>query len=91
MNFKYTPNTLKKIEQLLDTVNYEIRYEKGSFNSGFCLLDTKKIIVINKFLDIEGKINSLIELIPTLKIDLSLINEEDQIFYDQITQKVLTQ
>ena len=31
MSFKYTPNTLKKLEELFDEARYIIRYEKGNF------------------------------------------------------------
>jgi hypothetical protein len=72
MNFKYTPNTLKKLEQLYDEARYVIRYEKGNFNSGYCVLEDKRVAVINKFLGIEGRINSLLEILPTLQV-----NEED--------------
>ncbi|MDR3678355.1 MAG: hypothetical protein P4L41_00205 [Flavipsychrobacter sp.] len=72
MNFKYTPNTLKKLEQLYEEARYVIRYEKGNFNSGYCVLEDKRVAVINKFLSIEGRINSLVEILPTLQV-----NEED--------------
>jgi len=47
-------------------------YEKGNFNSGYCVLEDKRVAVINKFLSIEGRINSLVEILPTLQV-----NEED--------------
>lgn len=72
MNLKYTPNTLKKLEQLYEEARYVIRYEKGNFNSGYCVLEDKRVAVINKFLNIEGRINSLVEILPTLQV-----NEED--------------
>ncbi len=68
MNFKYTPNTLKKLEQLYEEAHYVIRYEKGNFNSGYCVLEDKRVAVINKFLSIEGRINSLVEILPTLTV-----------------------
>ena len=72
MSFKYTPNTLKKLEQLFEEARYRVRYEKGNFNSGFCVLEDKRIAVINRFLNVEGRINALIEILPTLAV-----NEED--------------
>ncbi len=68
MSFKYTPNTLKKLEQLLDEARYIVRYEKGNFNSGYCILEERRVVVINKFLNIEGRINALIEILPTVNI-----------------------
>lgn len=72
MSFKYTPNTLKKLEQLLDEARFIVRYEKGNFNSGCCLLEERRIVVVNKFLNVEGRINALIEILPSIQI-----NEED--------------
>lgn len=72
MSFKYTPNTLKKLEQLFEEARYRVRYEKGNFNSGFCVLEDKRIAVINRFLNVEGRINALVEILPTLSV-----NEED--------------
>jgi hypothetical protein len=76
MSFKYTPNTLKKLELLLDEANYVIRYEKGNFTSGYCILEERKVVVVNKFLNIEGRINSLIEMIPHLKIEETDLSDE---------------
>jgi hypothetical protein len=72
MSFKYTPNTLKKLEQLFEEARYRVRYEKGNFNSGFCVLEDRRIAVINRFLNVEGRINALVEILPTLNV-----NEED--------------
>lgn len=68
MSFKYTVNTLKKMEQLFEEANFTIRYEKGTFNSGYCLLEERRVAVINKFLGMEGRINALIEILPSVQI-----------------------
>lgn len=60
--FKYTKHTLKKIETLFSEMAYTIRYEKGNFNSGYCIVENRKIAVINKFFDTEGRINCLLEI-----------------------------
>jgi hypothetical protein len=84
MSFKYTPNTLKKLEQLFEEMSYIIRYEKGNFNSGYCLLEEKKIVVINRFLNIEGKINALAEIVPTIVVTESDLSGEMLKFYHQL-------
>lgn len=84
MSFKYTPNTLKKLEQLFEEISYIIRYEKGNFNSGYCLLEEKKIVVINRFLNIEGKINALAEIVPTIAVNESDLSDEMLKFYHQL-------
>lgn len=84
MSFKYTPATLRKLEQLFEEANYVVRYEKGSFNSGFCILESRRVAVINKFLPIDGRINALIEIIPTLQIDPETLSSEMQKWYGQL-------
>lgn len=81
MNLKYTPNTLKKLEQLYEEANYRVRYEKGNFNSGYCIIEDKKIAVINKFLNIEGRINALIEILPTIVVNTEELSFDMQKLY----------
>lgn len=86
MSFKYTPQTLKKIESLFDEAKYVVRYEKGNFNSGYCLLEDRKIAVINKFLTIEGRINALVEILPTIDVDLEALSTEGKAFYQDLVK-----
>lgn len=81
MNVKYTPNTLKKIEQLFEEARFRIRYEKGTFASGYCLLESRQVAVINKFLNIEGRINALIEIIPSITVNKDELSEEMRKLY----------
>jgi len=60
---KYTANTLKKLEGFLETQGFTIRYEKGNFQAGYCILEDRKVIVVNKYFDITARINSLMDII----------------------------
>lgn len=80
---KYTKTTLQKLEQLLEEIGYTIRYEKGSFNSGYCLVEQKKIAVINRFFDTEGRINSLNEIVSSIEIDETMLSENSQKFLEK--------
>ena len=84
MSFKYTPNTLKKLEQLYEETNYVVRYERGNFNSGYCILEDKRVVVVNKFLSTEGRINALIEILPTILVKEEELSGEMQKFYKQM-------
>ncbi len=64
---KFTKHNLKKVEELLAELGYEVRYEKGNFQSGYCLVTHRKIAVINKYFDTEGRINSLIDIIQSVE------------------------
>lgn len=35
---KYTSTTLTKIQELVKEAGYVLRYEKGNFKSGYCIL-----------------------------------------------------
>lgn len=63
---KYTPATLKKLEDRLKEFAYEVRYEKGNFRSGYCVLEAKKVVMVNKFSTLESRIQSLIEITQQL-------------------------
>jgi hypothetical protein len=84
---KYTQAVLDKLENILSESEYIVRYERGTFQSGWCLLEQKKIVVLNKFLDTEGRINTLLELIPQIKIDYDKLTLEGQRLYESIINK----
>ena len=81
---KYTQTTLNKVEALIEEAGYIVRYERGSFQSGFCILEDRKVVVLNKFLQLEGRINTLIDLIPQLKIDAEALTPESRKWFDDI-------
>jgi hypothetical protein len=59
---KYTPQFLKKLEEVFEENGYQVRYEKGNFKSGYCIIEDRKMVVINKFAAIESRINTLVEI-----------------------------
>ena len=80
---KYTQTTLDKIDRRIEESGYIVRYERGNFQSGFCILEDRKVVVLNKFLQLEGRINTLIELVPQLKIDTETLSAESiKVFED---------
>ncbi len=88
---KYTQSTLNKLEDILAESQYTVRYERGTFQSGWCLLEAKKIVVLNKFLQVEGRINILLELITQLSIDFDKLTLESQKLYNQLlSNRLLT-
>jgi hypothetical protein len=80
---RYTKTTLQKLEALFEEIGYTIRYEKGNFNSGYCIVEHKKIAVINKFFDTEGRINSLNEILGNIAIEEDKLGEASLKFYDK--------
>ena len=84
---KYTQSTVDKLEDILGESGYVVRYERGTFQSGWCLLEARKVVVLNKFLNTEGRINTLMELIPQLAIDFDKLTHESQKLYDEVVKK----
>lgn len=85
---KYTQTTLDKLETVLEEAGYIIRYERGTFQSGYCILEQKKVVVLNKFLQLEGRINTLIDIIPQLTISEELLTPESQKTYRDVMHKM---
>lgn len=84
MNLKSTPNNLAKLEKIFEEAKYILRYEKGTFNSGYCILEHKKVVVVNKFLNMEGKINTLMDILPSITLEEGFLTPESQKLYRQI-------
>lgn len=83
---KYTQTTLDKIERVLDEAEYIVRYERGTFQSGYCILEQKKVVVLNKFLPMEGRINTLLDIIPQLKINPDTLTPATRKIYEEFVE-----
>ena len=81
---KYTQTTLDKIEKILDEAEYIVRYERGNFQSGYCILEQRKVVVLNKFRPLEGRISTLIDIIPQLRITPGALSPETRRTYDGV-------
>jgi hypothetical protein len=81
-----TTHTLEKLETLLRSAGYKVRYEKGNFKTGACMLLDSKVIVVNKFSNLESKIHAITELIRELELDHNLLDDKQIIFLQQIKQ-----
>ena len=89
MQIKYTPRFLSKLEDLFSESTYILRYEKGNFQSGYCLLNDSKIAIINKYFPLEGKINSLIDIIRTINPNPEELSENNRKIFSAIRQNEL--
>lgn len=81
---KYNQSALDKIEKILDETGYVVRYERGNFQSGYCILEDRKVVVLNKFLQLEGRINTLVDIIPQLAIASELLSPEARKTYEAV-------
>lgn len=88
---KYTQSTLDKLEAIPEEAGYVLRYERGTFQSGYCILEEKKVVVLNKFLQTEGRINTLLDLIPQLDISAESLTEESRKLHAEIISNLETE
>jgi hypothetical protein len=75
---KYTKHNLNKLEEIFKDLKVAIRYEKGNFQSGYCIVTGKNIIIINKFFEVEARINTLMEILEENRIPTDELSEENK-------------
>jgi galactitol-specific phosphotransferase system IIB component len=80
----FTQSSLAKIEEFFKEQGYKVRYEKGSFRTGACMLQTTKVVVVNKFSNLEIKIQSLWNILLDIEIDPEAISEKLLPLYEDV-------
>ena len=88
---KLTQTTLNKLEDILGESAFVVRYERGNFQSGWCLLESKRIVVLNKFLNLEARINTLLDLIPQLDIEFDKLTHDSQKLFEEVKKISLSE
>jgi len=87
MAIKYTKHFLDKLENLFAETEYMLRYEKGNFKSGYCVLNESKIVIVNKYFPLEGKINALVDILIELNLNpQDFSSKSNQDFLTEIRQ-----
>ena len=83
-NWRPTAGNLKKLETLFADLGYRILYEKGNFQSGYCLVNARKMIVINKFYKTDMRIQCLLTILQTLQPATEELDDTQQAFYQTL-------
>ncbi|MFP4090202.1 MAG: hypothetical protein ACLFUB_06550 [Cyclobacteriaceae bacterium] len=86
MEVKYTKHFLNKLEDLFAESDYVLRYEKGNFKSGYCILRDTRIAIINKYYPLEGKINCLVDIIKLIELDVEQMSDKNRKFLLEILE-----
>ncbi len=89
MAVKYTKQYLHKLEDLMAETDFALRYERGNFKSGYCILNTEKVAVINKYFSREGKINCLLDIIKSIDVDIEKLSNRNQSLFHDLSQTKL--
>lgn len=84
MEIKYSKYFLNKLEDVFSESDYILRYEKGNFKSGYCIINDTKVVVVNKFYSLEGKINCLLEILKSVELDTERLTDKNKKLYTDI-------
>lgn len=79
-----TKHSLQKLEVLFQELGYVIRYEKGNFNSGYCIVEARNIVIINKFFETDARINTLLDILQNVNVEPGILSEKSAKFYQQV-------
>lgn len=90
MQVRNTKSFLQKLESLFAESDYILRYEKGNFKAGYCILQDKKIVIINKYYTTEGKISCILDLLNTTPIATVNLSTASLEIYSKIKQTKLS-
>lgn len=88
---KYTKHNLSRLEELFHELKITVRYEKGNFQSGYCIVAGKNIVIVNKFFDVEARMNTLLEILEQGVIDPSGLSEESLQWYTRMRDALVRQ
>lgn len=86
MSVKYSKQYLHKLEDLMAETDFILRYEKGTFKSGYCILNSKKVAIVNRYFTHEGKINCLIDIVKSIEIDADRLSSKNQSLFLELSQ-----
>ena len=74
--------TLSELEIVAHDMGVHIRYEKGDFDGGYCLLRDERIIVVNKKLNPNRKASVLSQAFGELGIENVYIKPAIRLFIE---------
>lgn len=81
---KYTKQTLSRLEDIFKALLITVRYEKGNFQSGYCIVSGKNLVIVNKFFDVEARVNTLMEILEEKDPDTTTLTDELQDFLTKL-------
>ncbi len=77
-----------ELEELAHQLNIDIRYEKGDFEGGYCILKEQKVVVINKRLLDSRKATTLAVALADYGIETKFIKPKLREFIEDEVAKL---
>ena len=53
------PKALVQLEDRLRERGYEVRYERGHFRAGACVVHARRVVIVNRFFDGAARLSTL--------------------------------
>ena len=88
MEIKYSKHFLNKLEDVFSESDFILRYEKGNFKSGYCIINDTKVVVVNKFYSLEGKVNCLFEILRTIELNTGHLSPKNLKLYQELRTEI---
>lgn len=76
---------IQDLKSLALQLGAEVRFEKGDFKGGYCLLKENKVIVINKMMNLQRKVMILSAALKELGIDSIYLNPRMREIIDEMS------
>lgn len=64
-----TRQTLSELEELAGKLGYKVRFEKGNFAGGYCILKESKLLVVNSRNDYDRRVTIISKSLKEIGID----------------------
>ncbi len=77
---------IQDLKALALQLGAEVRFEKGDFRGGYCLLKENKVIVINKMMNLQRKVMILSAALKELGVDQIYLNPRMREIIDEMAE-----
>jgi hypothetical protein len=81
---------LTELEEVAERLGFKVRYEKGNFAGGYCILKESKLLVINSRNEIERRIIILSKSLKEIGIDEIFVKPNVREIIDKESKRKLS-
>jgi hypothetical protein len=78
---------LDELKSLANDLGATVRFEKGDFKGGYCIIKDSKVIVINKLANLQRKVIILSAALKELGIDQIYLNPRLREIIEEMTEE----
>jgi hypothetical protein len=79
-------DTLQDLKALAAQLGARVRFEKGDFKGGYCILKESKVIVINKMTNLQRKVMILSAALKELGVDKIYLTPKIREIIDEMAE-----